>query len=57
MDFLKEILIPGLPDYEWTIEYGEYLGDPTDPDKKDGVEGKLQALFEAMLKMPEFYLI
>jgi uncharacterized protein (DUF1800 family) len=56
-DFLKEILIPGLPDFEWTVEYGEYLGDPDDPDLRAGVEGKLEALFNAMLKMPEFYLI
>lgn len=56
-DFLKEILIPGLPDFEWTVEYGEYLGDPDNPDLKDGVERKLDSLFNAMLKMPEFYLI
>ena len=27
-DFLKEILIPGLPDFEWTVEYSDYVGDP-----------------------------
>jgi uncharacterized protein (DUF1800 family) len=56
-DYLKEILIPGLPDFEWTVEYGEYTSDPDDPDKKDGVERKLNSLFEALLKMPEFHLI
>jgi len=56
-DFLKEVLIPGLPDFEWTVEYGEYFEDQDNPDKKAGVETKLNALFEAMLKMPEFYLI
>ena len=56
-DFLKEVLIPGLPDFEWTVEYGEYFEDQGNPDKKEGVETKLNALFEAMLKMPEFYLI
>lgn len=56
-DFLKEVLIPGLPDFEWTVEYGEYYEDQDNPDKREGVETKLNALFEAMLKMPEFYLI
>jgi len=56
-DFLKDVLIPGLPEFEWTVEYGEYLEEPDNPDKREGVETKLRALFEAMLKMPEFYLI
>ena len=55
--FLKEILIPGLPDYEWTVEYADYLEDPTNPDKRRGIVTKLNALFSAMLKMPEMYLI
>lgn len=57
IDFLKDILIPGLPDFEWTVEYAEYLGFPDDEDKKQAVENKLKALFSAMLKMPENYLI
>jgi hypothetical protein len=55
--YLKEILIPGLPDFEWTVEYGEYLGDPENDDKRLSVENKLIALFGAVLKMPENYLI
>lgn len=57
LEFLKEILIPGLPDYEWTVEYADYLEDPDNPDKRLGVETKLKALFNTMLKMPEMYLI
>lgn len=57
IDYLKNILIPGLPDFEWTVEYAEYLGYPDDEDKRQAVENKLQALFSAMLKMPENYLI
>ncbi len=55
--FLKEILIPGLPDYEWTVEYSDYISDPDSEDKRIGVENKLKALFSTMLKMPENYLI
>jgi uncharacterized protein (DUF1800 family) len=56
LDYLKEILIPGLPDFEWTVEYNDHLADPNDANLKRAIENKLRALFKAMLKMPEFYL-
>jgi len=56
-DFLKNLLIPGLPDASWTMEYSEFLADPTDPDRIEGIKNKLKAMFGIMLKMPEFYLI
>lgn len=55
-DFLKNLLIPGLPDASWTMEYSEYLADPTNPDRIEGINNRLNAMFETMLKMPEFYL-
>lgn len=55
--FLKEVLIPGLPDYEWGIEYGEYLQNPTDVALRNAILTKLQSLFGTIVKMPEFYLI
>ena len=57
LTFLKEVLVPGLPDFEWTVEYGEHLADPDDAQKREGVVRKLEALFGTMLKMPEIYLI
>ncbi|MEL7247597.1 MAG: DUF1800 domain-containing protein [Bacteroidota bacterium] len=56
-NFLKEILIPGLPDFEWTVEYADYLQDPEDPDLRNAVLTKLEAVFSTLLKMPEFHLI
>lgn len=56
-DFLKEVLIPGLPDFEWTIEYADYLQDPENPDLRNAVLTKLEAVFGTLLKMPEFHLI
>lgn len=53
---LKNVLIPGLPDYEWTIEYTDYLNNPNDVTLKAAVESKLRNLFTAMLGMPEFHL-
>lgn len=53
---LKEVLIPGLPDFEWTVEYNEYLSHPDDQNLKASVEAKLRALLRTMLSMPEYYL-
>lgn len=52
---LKAIILPGLPDYEWTVEYGDYLAGDT--SLESAIQNKLEALIETMLKMPEFYLI
>ena len=54
--YLKNILLPGLPDYEWTIEYNDYLDDPTNPALSGPVELQLRLLLRAMFNMPEFYL-
>ena len=56
MDYLKESLIPGLPDFEWTIEYGQYLSNPTDETIRTAVENRLRTLFIALLALPEFQL-
>jgi uncharacterized protein (DUF1800 family) len=54
--FLKQTLIPGLPDYEWTLEWGAYVADPGNATKKNAVLTKLQSLYAFMLSMPEFQL-
>jgi uncharacterized protein (DUF1800 family) len=53
---LKEILIPGLPDFEWTVEYLKYQEDPEDPELKRIIDAKIRLLIQAMLSMAEFYL-
>jgi len=55
-DFFKGILIPGLPDFEWTVEYGIYLGDPSNEAVRQSVEYKLNGMFHAMMDVPEFHL-
>ncbi len=55
-DLLKTILIPGLPDFEWTVEYGDYVNNPDDPDLEAAIRSKLEGLLTAMLSMPECYL-
>ncbi|HMQ49646.1 MAG TPA: DUF1800 domain-containing protein [Saprospiraceae bacterium] len=53
---LKGILIPGLPDYEWTVEYGLYLSNPNDLDLAVSINSRMVQLIQAMLSLPEFYL-
>lgn len=57
MDGLKELLIPGLPDFEWTVEYGQYLNEPTNETYKKAVENRLIPLFIGLLGLPEFQLM
>jgi uncharacterized protein (DUF1800 family) len=55
-DVVKEALIPGLPDFEWTVEYGLYLQDPTNEIIKASVEAKLRFMLRTMMNLPEFNL-
>jgi uncharacterized protein (DUF1800 family) len=55
--FLKETLIPGLPDYEWTAEWNAYKADPTNAAKLSAVKSKLQALVKFMMDMAEYQLM
>lgn len=55
--FLKNTLLPGLPDYEWTNEWTAYLADPTNATNRNAVKNKLIALYAFMMSMPEFQLM
>jgi len=57
LDFLTDFLIQGQPYYVWSLEYNEFLIDPTNDGKREAVINKLGGMIEAMMKMPEFYLI
>lgn len=54
---LKEVLIGGLPDFEWTVEFGGYLSDKSDMDLRTSAEKKLKQLFSAMVRMSEFQIM
>jgi uncharacterized protein (DUF1800 family) len=54
--FLKEALLPGLPDYEWSIEWNAYVADPGDPGKAAAITTKLRELISVMLSMAEYQL-
>ncbi len=54
---LKEALIPGLPDFEWTVEYGNYLAAPSNRDIASSVAAKLRSLFRSVFGLAEFQLV
>jgi len=54
---LKDILIPGLPDVEWTIEYLALLANPNDSALRISVENKLRDLISTMVQMSEFQIM
>ena len=54
---LKDILIPGLPDFEWTVEYSNHLSNPNDESLKISVENKLRNLISVMVQMSEFQIM
>jgi len=53
---LKEVLLPGLPDYEWSLEYGDYLSNPNDVQLANAIASKLRDLIQTMMSMSEYYL-
>lgn len=57
-EFLLEnvLLGPGLPDYEWTVEWFDYINDPTNALKKEAVNAKLKSLVKFMMRMAEYHL-
>lgn len=53
---LKGVLIPGLPDFEWTVEYTDHLDDPDDENLARAVAQRLRDLLYAVTSAAEFQL-
>jgi uncharacterized protein (DUF1800 family) len=55
-DFLKGILLPGLPDFEWEAQiWGPYNSSPSAANT-NLLAGRLTGLFKYMLSMAEYHL-
>lgn len=52
---LKTLLLGGQPDFEWTIQYGEYQGDPGNPATYSPVKQKIELVLLQVFQMPEFH--
>ena len=51
---LKLILTGGQPDFEWTLQYNEYLADNTNVMKKTAIVGRIRQFLDYLFKLPEF---
>ena len=54
---LKAILTNGLPDFEWTLQYNEYLANPGNTTYSDPVRQRIALTLDQLFKMPEFQTI
>lgn len=54
--FLRDLIIPGLPDDQWAQEYGEYLANPNDEAIIASLETKLRRMLNSLVNMPEYQL-
>ena len=57
VDYLKNVLLSGLPDSVWQEEYVNYSIDPTNEAFAAPVRTKLRLLLSVMLTMPEYFLM
>ena len=56
-DFLIDnVLISGLPRYEWAIEWAAYANDPTNKNKQMAVTMKLNTTLQYMFRLAEYQL-
>jgi len=54
---LKLILTDGQPDFEWTLQYDEYVKDSSNVMKKNAIIGRLRQFLTFLFKLPEFQTI
>lgn len=54
---LKAILTNGLPDFEWTLQYNEYLANPGNNTYSDPVKQRVNLVLQQVFHMPEFQTI
>ena len=54
--YLKSLLTGGLPDFEWTLQYNEYLADPNNPTFYNPVILRVKAVLNTLFRMPQFHV-
>jgi uncharacterized protein (DUF1800 family) len=53
---LKEVLRPGIPDYEFTQQWNQYLENPSDKDAAEALSLKFRNLLLVMVSWAEYHL-
>lgn len=55
--YLKEVLIPGLPDSVWTHEWDTYKSNPGNTQQQNIILSPLKKVFKELMRMPDYNLI
>jgi len=56
-DILKGILTNGQPDFEWTMQYDDYVNNPGNATYADPVRIRVEQLLSTVFKMPQFHVM
>ncbi len=51
---IDEVLIPGLPRYEWGLEWNNYMNDQGNTAKQNAVKMKVDSMFTYLMRLAEF---
>lgn len=54
---LKSILTNGQPDFEWTIQYNDYINDPGNPTVSVPVAQRVELVLARVFQTPEFHIM
>ena len=54
---LKNVLTDELPDFEWTIQWNEYIAKPNDSATVDPVIKRIKETLSALFMLPEFHTV
>ena len=54
---LKLTLTGGLPDFEWTLQYNDYLANIGNPTFEDPVRTKVEQVLMQVFQMPEYHVM
>jgi len=54
---LKSILTNGQPDFEWTIQYNDYLADPGNTTVSTPVRQRVEFVLYRLFQLPEFQVM
>jgi uncharacterized protein (DUF1800 family) len=53
---LSTVLLPGLPEYEWTQEWSDFMRTPNDVAKRNQIKTKLDNLVRYMMRLAEYQI-
>ncbi|MCU0426642.1 MAG: DUF1800 domain-containing protein [Candidatus Kapabacteria bacterium] len=55
-DLLEKVFLPNLPEYEWTMEWNEFMRTPNDTQKRNVIKTRLDKLIRYMMKVAEYQI-